>query len=1055
MELIRSNRTEILADALASAVRESPVAPFAEEAIVVQSRGMERWLTLALAERLGIWSNPCFPFPRAVIEQTLEDLGFGPSVEAKAYDPELLKWTIAQLLLEEVPSELRGYLGAPADPDRALRFASTVADVFDRYVVYRPDLLRSWIKGKETEWQAALWRRVVARLGPHDLSIRIERALSSLRSSPAAKARFERLHLFSLETLPPLFLRFFSALSEVVPTSLYLLEPSSEYVGDTGAAPQLSLLLQSDTDVHPFLSSVGRLSRDFQELLLEVDEAVGERKDLFAEPGENSLLCSLQSDVLTFRSLPAEAARTTVDLADESISIHACTGPMREVQILHELIRSALEEDVTLQPEDIVVMTPDLETYAPVFRAVFGVDEGKRIPYEIHDRRTREDASFYDDFLAVLDVLDSRFSVLDLVRLMDAGSMREDFRFSPEERARLTELLAAAGVRWGIDGEHRAQLEFPAESLHTWRAGLGRLFLGFASMPQAMQVFAGLLPRGEPSLADAELVARLSRLCEILFDLQRRTREPLDVESWARELERLTSLVFEEEGEASRAAAVLREAFRELQHRAERSGYAGLISLKTLRRELGLLLVQSTPAVGFLRKGVTLTELVPLRSVPFRVVCLAGMSEEAFPRGDDRPRFDRTRGAHRPGDRSKRYDDRHSFLQAVLCARDRLIVTYSSPAVRLRTAPNPSPVVWELRETINRYYRHPEGKPLLEPTMHPLHAFDPRYFDGSDLPQGFSERYLGIARAIAAPALARPRIELRAEVQEPEATLTVGELTSWLWNPMRAFTDEVLRARFDASALYEPTGALTELGPLDASRVGNAALRWDLRGEALEAYLEAAPEFPDGSWGRLERDALAREIAAVDAMHHRLVGDREVWSVRLEADLGDLVLDGRLDGLSTDRRIAQRFTKAGRKSELAAWIEHLLMQAAPVPGLPEETELVLRGSNARPSIVRFRGVSDPKHVLAELLDLYRSCRCAPLPLLETASRAFAEAFDEKKRSSAIRAARNALDKQRDWDPRLAYVLGPDDPFEDGEWIDAFERAALTLYRPLLEHRGEG
>lgn len=1055
MELIRSNRTEILADALASAVRESPVAPLAREAIVVQSRGMERWLTLALAERLGIWSNPCFPFPRAVIEQTLEDLGFGPSDEAKAYDPELLKWTIAQLLLEEVPSELREYLGDPPDPDRALRFASTVAEVFDRYVVYRPDLLEGWVKGKETEWQAALWRRVVARLGPHDLSIRIERALSCLRSSTTPKPRFERLHLFSLETLPPLFLRFFSALSKAVPTALYLLEPSSEYVGDTGAAPQLSLLSRGDTDVHPFLSSVGRLSRDFQELLLAVDESVRDRKDLFKEPEETKLLYFLQSDILAFRSPPAGEARTTVDPTDESISIHACTGPMREVQVLHELIRRALEEDVTLQPEDIVVMTPDLETYAPVFRAVFGQDEGSRIPYEIHDRKTREDASFYYDFLAVLDVLDSRFSVLDLVRLMDAGSMREDFRFSPEERARLTELLAAAGVRWGIDAAHRAQLEFPAESLHTWRAGLGRLFLGFASMPQTMEVFEGLLPRGAPSLGDAELVARLSRLCEILFDLQQRTREPLDVESWTRQLERLASLVFEDEGEASRAAAVLREAFRELQQRAQRSGYAGLISLKTLRRELGLLLVQSTPAVGFLRKGVTLTELVPLRSVPFRVVCLVGMSEEAFPRGDDRPRFDRTRSAHRPGDRSKRHDDRHSFLQAVLCARDRLVVTYGSLAVSLRTAPNPSPVVWELRETINRYYQHPEGKPLLEPTTHPLHAFDQGYFDGSDLPQGFSKRYLEIARTIAAPTCPRPRIELRAETDEPETTLTVGELTSWLWNPMRAFTDEVLRARFDASALYEPTLALTELGPLDASRVGNSALRWDLRGGALDAYLEAAPEFPDGSWGRLEREALAREIAAVDATHRQLVGDREVWSARLEADLGDLVLDGRLDGLSADRRIAQRFTKAGRKSELAAWIEHLLMQAAPVPGLPEETHLVLRGTKARPSIVKFRSVSDPTRVLGELLDLYRSCRGAPLPLLETASRAFAEAFDEKERSSAIRAARNALDKQRDWDPRLAYVLGPDDPFEDGEWIDAFERAALTLYRPLLEHRGDG
>ena len=149
MKLIRSNRTESLADALASVVRRDPLPPFEQEAIVVQSRGMERWLTIALAERLGIWSNPCFPFPRTVIEQVLEDLAMGPSDEAKGYDPGRLKWTIAQLLLEAAPTELDAYLGNPPEADRALRFSGSLAEVFDRYVVYRPDVLRTWVKGND------------------------------------------------------------------------------------------------------------------------------------------------------------------------------------------------------------------------------------------------------------------------------------------------------------------------------------------------------------------------------------------------------------------------------------------------------------------------------------------------------------------------------------------------------------------------------------------------------------------------------------------------------------------------------------------------------------------------------------------------------------------------------------------------------------------------------------------------------------------------------------------------------------------------------------------
>ena len=529
MELIRSNRTENLADALASRVREKPLGPFAKEAIVVQSRGMERWLTLALAERLGIWSHPSFPFPRAVVEQVLDSLSEGRSEEAKAYDPGRLKWTIAELLRESAPSQLDAYLREPSDPDRVLRLAGSVSNVFDDYVVYRPELLQGWVKGEDPDWQAELWRRVVERLGPHDLASRAGKALSALRSKKVPEdLPFERLHLFSLETLPPLFLELFSVLSRTIPTTFYLLEPSTEYVSDVDPTPRLPAeMADASGDGHQLLSTLGRLARDFQQLLLSVDDAVQHEADLFEAPARQSLLSSLQADILQFRGPPQDGARQAIDASDQSISIHACTGPMREVQVLHDLVRVALEDDASLRPEDIVVMAPDLESYAPAFRAVFGQDDQHRIPFEVHDRRTRDDTAFYDDFLAVLEVLDSRFSVFDLVRLMDASSLRDTFRFTQDERARLTELLAASGVRWGIDADHREELEFPPEPVHTWRAGLGRLFLGFASVPDGIDVFEGLLPRGAPSLGDAELVARLARLCEVLFELQRRTRDPL------------------------------------------------------------------------------------------------------------------------------------------------------------------------------------------------------------------------------------------------------------------------------------------------------------------------------------------------------------------------------------------------------------------------------------------------------------------------------------------------------------------------------------------------
>jgi len=1055
MELIRSNRTENLADALASRVRERPLGPFAKEAIVVQSRGMERWLTLALAERLGIWSHPYFPFPRAVVEQVLDSLSEGRSEEAKAYDPGRLKWTIAELLRESAPSQLDPYLREPSDADRVLRLAGSVSNVFDDYVVYRPSLLQRWAKGKDPDWQAELWRRVVERLGPHDLASRTGKALSVLRSKKTPQGLpFERLHLFSLETLPPLFLELFSVLSQTIPTTFYLLEPSTEYVSDVDPTSRLPAeMADASGDGHQLLSTLGRLARDFQQLLLSIDDAVQQEADLFEAPARQNLLTSLQADILEFRSPPQDDARQTIDAGDQSISIHACTGPMREVQVLHDLVRAALEDDASLRPEDIVVMAPDLESYAPAFRAVFGQDDRHRIPFEVHDRTTRDDASFYDDFLTVLEVLDSRFSVFDLVRLMDSSSLRETFRFTQDERARLTELLAASGVRWGIDAEHREELEFPPDPVHTWRAGLGRLFLGFASAPDDMDVFEGLLPRGASSLEDVELVARLARLCEVLFDLQRRTRHPLVIEDWASLLEKFSTLLFAEDDESSAGVRTLRSALGELRELAQQSEYNGALALKTVRREVGGLLEQKAPAVGFLRRGVTLTELVPLRSVPFRVVCLMGMSGDGFPRADDRPRYDCTRPDHEPGDRNKRDDDRHSFLQAVLCARDRLIITYSAPANSPRSGANPSPVVWELCETVRRYYTLPENEPALEATVHPLHPFDSRYFGQSDLPRSSSGRYLEIARALEEPSEAPGRMELLAEPETAEETLSVGELSAWLWEPMKTFIQRVLRARFEGSDLYEPTSALTEIGRREAAMLGNTSLRVGLRNVALEEYLEAAPEFPDGNWGALERHRLSSEIRVVHARSDSLSSERERGSRLVAAELDGLVLEARIDGLSDEQRVLSRFTKAGRRAELTTWIEHLLMQTS--NQLPSTTHLVLRETETRAKALSFGPVADARHQLQTLIDLYRRSLAAPVPLIGEASWSFVETLERADSDKAFAEASKKLKSQRGWSPYIDYVFGAEDPFLDLDWCKAFEEAATDVYGPLFRYRSEG
>ena len=246
--------------------------------------------------------------------------------------------------------------------------------------------------------------------------------------------------------------------------------------------------------------------------------------------------------------------------------------------------------------------------------------------------------------------------------------------------------------------------------------------------------------------------------------------------------------------------------------------------------------------------------------------------------------------------------------------------------------------------------------------------------------------------------------------------------------------------------------AVTQISPLDESVVGNAALGAGLRGDTLRHYLGAAPEFPDGTWGALERRALAREIADLNVRADGLQTDRAPGSDLLSVELDGLVLEGRVDGVFPEQRLVKRFTKTGRKAELTAWVEHLLLQAA--TGATRPTNLVLRGDHQRSSLVSFAPLEDPRQVLHTLLEIYSECLQEPVPLLETASRIFAEKYRGKDR---LKAAKSAKDEWRTLcgrDARLAYALGSFDPFTDERWMEAFGHAALAVYGPLLEHRSE-
>ncbi|HEX5658270.1 MAG TPA: exodeoxyribonuclease V subunit gamma, partial [Polyangiales bacterium] len=453
----RSNRLELLAEQLSELVRTPLADAFARECIVVQGPGMERWLSAFLSKRLGVWANPHFPFPRALLELFLEHVN-GPLPEGTPrFDGPHLVWLIAEhlpaLLHQPAFARVRSYLDGDHHGERLLDLSQKLADCFDQYAIYRPELVLRWENGADDHFQAKLYRSLAGVVTP--LARRMMAFESALRSGfELGEGLPERITLFGISTLPPAFVNMLSRIGEQREVHMFLLAPSAEYWGDLDRAAS------ARHDLHGFLASVGKISREFTDLIGEQ-----ELDDHFEAPTPTTMLRALQADMVELR---ARGKRGDVERAlpiperDDSLRVHVCHSLVRELEVLRDQLRMRLERDKTLEPRDVIVFTPDIERYAPAIEAVFAqadARDAKHIPFRIADRRALRASEISEAFFALLELLESRFALSDVLDFLHRACVRGRFQIAETELDRVQRWLVGAGARWAIDAQHRESFE--------------------------------------------------------------------------------------------------------------------------------------------------------------------------------------------------------------------------------------------------------------------------------------------------------------------------------------------------------------------------------------------------------------------------------------------------------------------------------------------------------------------------------------------------------------------------------------------------------------------
>ncbi|MFZ0612133.1 MAG: exodeoxyribonuclease V subunit gamma [Desulfobacterales bacterium] len=1071
LKIYTGNRLEILADRLAEVVREPLATVLETETVIVQSRGMERWLSMALARRNGVCANMAFPFPNAFLDGLFRR--FLPELpDPSPFAPPILAFRIMKclpaFLKRPAFADLNRYLADDAQGVKLYQLAVRVADLFDQYLVFRPDMIRQWERGLAGEasdslWQAELWRELSsgrekihrAYLHRH-LLMRLNTLAAGTDGLPS------RISVFGISYLPPFHLQALVGLARIRPVYLFLLNPCREYWADIMSRRDMHRLMQEKhrrrvaaetlhmEQGHPLLASLGALGKDFLYSISALDAPI---EECFVPVEERSLLSRLQADIYYLRDHPdpAPAAQSAAPAA-ASIQIHACHGPLREIEVLHDRLLALFEAFPDLRPRDVIVMTPDITAYTPYIHAVFDTqtDTGHRIPYSIADQAPGSKPGVLRSFLSLLDLKGSRFETTRILDLLASPGIKERFGLTAADLTTIERWVAAVNIRWGRDAAGRLRLGLPGLAENTWQAGIDRMLLGYAMPGDDRVMFAGILPYDHIEGGEALVLGLFVAFLHHLFEWSERLEASLAPRAWRDVLTGLLDRFIAVDEEDEPEAQHLRRCLEDFGGMEDHAGFTAPLTLEAVRCHLERSLEGPHGAGGFIAGGVTFCAMLPMRSIPFEVVCLVGLNSVAFPRDDIPLGFDLMARFPRPGDRSRRRDDKYLFLEALVSAGRVFYISYVGQSVQDNSDIPPAVVVSELIDAIESACGISPAELVVR---HPLQAYSPRYFDSSD-PALFSysvENFLAAAGPVAddgpRPFFSGPLPPPPEEWQD----LSVEQLARFYSQPARFLVQQRLGIFLGDTGILAADKENFTLDALDAYRIREDLMTLRTAGRDLAGHFpiqRAKGGLPQGVIGRLSYNELKNQTDEFAARLLEITGDQPAETLPVDLRISGIRLAGTLEGLYPQGRIQVRFARRRARDYLSAWVYHLVMCAVRPNGRVPATTLV-----GEDGIACFRPVDRPDAILAELLAIFSEGLCRPLPFFPDLSLLFLKLVTEKGRP-----AQDAVETVRkDWlgsdfqrgvsqDPYYRLCFGDGDPFDE-----KFQELAEKILTPLLRH----
>ncbi|GAA3967182.1 exodeoxyribonuclease V subunit gamma [Gordonia caeni] len=1102
----RAERADVLAEVLAGQLAIPLPDPMQAEVVAVPAHGVERWLQQRLAVRLGaaghgdgIAANIDFTSPRALLRRAVLATADDPTA-AEAWYTDALVWPVLRVLDEHLDDArlhvLKSHLAGDERRGRRLSAASTIAGLISGYGWQRPSMLAEWAAGGDTDgtgrelpgpllWQSWFWRLVRAEVGQPHLAEQLGDVVSRLRSDPGVVDLPERLEFFGPTRIPEALRAILEALAAEREVSLYLPHPSDALWRTIAAdPPPIPRLRSADTDLRPEHPLLAALSRDVRELQEVLTPAIGD--DVYhplPTPASTTLLGTVQDGLRRDRLTRGD--RLT---ADDTLEVHACHGPERQVEVLRDRLLRLFDEHPDLEPRDVLIMCPDVEHFAPLIQGAFGQTDlghpGYALRVRLADRGLRETNEVLDVLASVLELAAGRVRSGDLLDLIGSPALRRRFALTDDELDTLAGWVERAGIRWGIDATQRDRFGLAGFPQGTAATGRDRLLLGVLAEESENQWLGVGLPLEGIESTKIDLVGRFAELIDRLAALLTAMDTPRSAQDWAELLveaiDALTEPDRDTQWQRAQAVGMITDSLGS-------PGAHGVdLSLPDLRDLMDTLLAARPTRSNFCTGELTVCTLTPMRSVPHRAVVLLGMDTGSFPRAGAVDGDDILGLAPLVGERNRRDEDRQVFLEAISSATDHLLVFYTGSDPVTGSPVPPPVVVSELIETAEEVL---DGETPGVVRRHTLHAFDERNFvvDDGQRPLSYDTALLAGARALSALTATGERGDrlplLRAAALppvDPSADIDLAELMDFFDKPTERFVRQRLGAMLPEHDQSHPDQLDVDLDGLQAWQIGNRYLTRFLAGEdpqALRAAELRRGTLPPFALGQRTLDPIEEKARAIGvAAQSQQTGRRDTVDVLVRLPDGRR-LYGTVGDVFDQRLVAVNYSRLAPRHRLSAWIALLAIAAGSSRTVREAVVIgAVPGREPGAAISRLTLPEDPTAVLTLLVAVRDAGLRAPMWLPPMVADAAAGAYGRAGRVTSAMARVTGMKPWAFADRYCGLVLY-DDPgriptaeelmaLDDAEVFAAldplltpiqdanrFLRLADTVFGPLRRHEG--